>query len=286
MLNLTDKTIHIARTTAAHWCNAARRATAAAFMLRGAEEQALRDDGIAVLPNFLPDDEFRKVRDEAHRATALVESQIPFRQRREQGFGAQEPNAWGFDRYDGGTLNRFIDIDPASMPVIQTFAGNKRIRRMCRVGLGTRRPPRRSLIYLTVHGDEDDNHDIQKDMHRDSFYRKIKYWYFLDPVTENDGPFVYVPGSHKLTKQRAQWEAEQAQARGIPGLLLDQSFRISPPDLSGIGLPQPQSIPVAENTLVIADTFGFHRRGDAKPGSRRLAIYAQKRPWPFAPVGI
>lgn len=286
MMKLTDTQIHLARIAVADWCNRSRKAVALAFMLDREEERALRDDGIAVIPNFLSDGEFRKLRDEAYRAVELVEANVPIRQRSQPGFGPQEPHAWGFDRYDGGTLNRFIDIQPATMPYAHALGSNSRIARLCRVGLGMPRPPRRAMIYLTVNGDEDLNHDIQKDLHRDSYCRKMKYWYFLDPVTRDDGPFVYVPGSHKLTKQRLEWECEQARKRGIPGLFRDSAFRISPSVLATIGLPAPQARPVAENTLVIADTFGLHRRGDASPGSRRLAIYGQKRPWPFALVGI
>jgi Phytanoyl-CoA dioxygenase (PhyH) len=277
--------IHLARTAVANWCNASRRAVALAFMLRRDEERALAEEGIAVIPDFLPADEFRKVADEARRAMAMAEESVPVRQRSEPGFGAQELHAWGFDRYDGGTLNRFVDIDPATMPATRAMANDARIARLCRVGLGMSRPPRRGMIYLTVHGNEASNHDIQKDLHRDSFSRKMKYWYFLEPVGTDDGPFVYAPGSHRLTAARLAWEREQAQRHGVPGLLVDGAYRISAAQLAGLGLPPPRAIEVAANTLVIADTFGFHRRGDARPGSRRLAIYGQKKPWPFTPVG-
>ena len=255
-------------------------------MLARAEEAALRQDGIAVVPDFLPEDEFAKVRTEARRAADEVAANIPVRQRKQKGFGGQEANAWGFDRYDGGTLNRFIDIDTASMPAIHAFSRNSRLARLCRAGLGMLRPPRRSMIYQTIHGDEKTNHDLQKDLHRDSCFQKMKYWYFLDPVGEDDGPFVYVPGSHRLTKQRRDWEAAQTRQQCATGHLLDRSYRISPKELAGLGLPCPQAMTVAANTLVIADTFGFHRRGDAKPGTSRLAIYGQKKPWPFAPIGV
>ena len=143
-----------------------------------------------------------------------------------------------------------------------------------------------SMIYLTVHGQEDATHDIQKDLHRDSYHRKMKYWYYLEPVAPDDGPFVYVPGSHKLTAERLEWERQQAREHGIPGLWADGAYRMASCDLKSMNLPEPQAVPVPANTLVIADTFGFHRRGDAKTGARRLAIYGQKKPMPFTPIGI
>jgi hypothetical protein len=286
MLRLTDSQIHAARIVAANWCNASRQILAASPFLRRDEEQALRDHGIAVVSDFLPRHAFEKIRSEATEAMVKAEQETPVRERKERGFGAQEKHPWGFDRYDGGTLNRFVDIDPEIMPSINEFSRHIGISRLCRVGLGMTSPPRRPKIYLTVHGNEKSNHDIQKDFHRDSCFRKIKYWYFLDPVEEDCGPFNYVRGSHKLTPRRLEWERRQAQKRGIKSLMADPSFRVTAAELASMDLPQPQAIPVPENTLVLADTFGFHRRGDAKTDTRRLAIYGQKKPWPFAPVGI
>jgi hypothetical protein len=41
---------------------------------------------------------------------------------------------------------------------------------------------------------------------------------------------------------------------------------------------------VKANTLVIANTHGFHRRGEAPAGSSRLEIYASSRTNPFLPL--
>ena len=51
-----------------------------------------------------------------------------------------------------------------------------------------------------------------------------------------------------------------------------------------LGLPQPVSLSCPANTLVLADVFGFHRRGAALPGRQRLALYGWNRPYPFLPV--
>ena len=63
------------------------------------------------------------------------------------------------------------------------------------------------------------------------------------------------------------------------------SFRIEENKLAALGLPPPASFEVAANTLVVADTMGFHRRGAAQAGSRRLAVYGNRRPWPFGLIG-
>jgi hypothetical protein len=285
-VSLSETHFHVARATAADWLNSARRATSLGFSLRGKAEQSLRDAGFAVVENFLTDNEFAAVRQEAHEAVEMTERAVPIGERIETGFGKQQPHDWGFDRYDGGTLNRFIDIDAARMPAINRFAHNEQVKRLCRAAIGTQLAPRRTMIYLTVNGNEERNHDLQKDMHRDSCFRKVKFWYFIDEVAPDDGPFVYVPGSHRMTRQRMDWEHEMARKNVRPGGFRDTSFRIRDDELPALGLGEPTPLPVAGNTLVIADTFGFHRRGDAKPGSRRLSLYAQKKPWPFTPVGF
>ena len=82
-----------------------------------------------------------------------------------------------------------------------------------------------------------------------------------------------------------RWEQSTAEAairhRRQPDV--SGSFRIRPEALAGLGLPQPVSLSCPANTLVLADVFGFHRRGAAQPGRQRLALYGWNRPYPFLP---
>jgi len=55
-------------------------------------------------------------------------------------------------------------------------------------------------------------------------------------------------------------------------------------ELAGMGMPAPASFKVPANTLVIADTHGFHRRGAASEKSSRLEIWAYSRTNPFNPL--
>ena len=146
--------------------------------------------------------------------------------------------------------------------------------------------PRKLDIYLTVHGEESRTPDLQKDLHRDTFFRALKFWLFLRPVTADDGPFEIVPGSHRLTPERLRWEQTTANAAIRHQLQPDVSgsFRIRENELEALGLPAPVSLPCQANTLVLADVFAFHRRGAALPGRQRLALYGWNRPYPFLPL--
>ena len=202
------------------------------------------------------------------------------------GFQPKQPFPGGFDRHDGGTLNRFVHIDPGELPRAAALGRDPRLNTWSRQVIGVPMDPRRLDVYLTVHGEESRTPDLQKELHRDTFFRALKYWYFLRPVTPEDGPFEYVPGSHRLDPVRLRWEQSTAEAairhRRQPDV--SGSFRIRPEALVDLGLPQPVSLSCPANTLLLADVFGFHRRGAALPGRQRLALYGWNRPYPFLPV--
>src|SRR5258708_24563312 len=61
------------------------------------------------------------------------------------------------------------------------------------------------------------------------------------------------------------------------------SFRIEPEELPALGLPEPRVFAVPANTLVVADTFGFHARGPSAGRSLRVEIWAYGRRSPFVP---
>src|SRR5262249_11016480 len=106
---------------------------------------------------------------------------------------------------------------------------------------------------------------------------------FLTDVAEDAGPFTYVPGSHRLTDRRLEWERRMSlSARHSPNAEDRQgSFRIDPVELASLGLPQPRVFAVPANTLIAADTFVFHARGSSARPSMRVEIWAYGRRSPF-----
>jgi hypothetical protein len=61
------------------------------------------------------------------------------------------------------------------------------------------------------------------------------------------------------------------------------SFRASGADLRAMGYAEPESLAVRRNTLVIANTVGFHCRGSAVGAVSRLELWAFSRRNPFIP---
>ena len=184
------------------------------------------------LENFLPQPEFEALRDEVEAVVGRASRLHPVRDNTRPGFRPKQPFAGGFDRFDGGTLNRFLHIDPEQMPRAAAFSHDQRLSAGSRQVIGLPMNPRKLDIYLTVHGEETRTPDLQKVLHRDTFFRALKFWFFLRPVQRQDGPFEYVPGSHRLDPYRLRWEQSTATAaaeqRRQPDVSGSSEFRKSP----------------------------------------------------------
>ncbi|MEO1104118.1 MAG: phytanoyl-CoA dioxygenase, partial [Pseudomonadota bacterium] len=127
--------------------------------------------------------------------------------------------------------------------------------------------------------------DPQANLHSDTFHPTAKFWLFLHDVSGDDGPFSYAPGSHILTPERLAWEHEQALVAAGQG---DRhhaagSFRLPEADLPTLGYGTVQTFPVKANTLVVADTYGFHRRTPSRRPTIRTSLYGVLRRNPFIP---
>jgi hypothetical protein len=136
---------------------------------------------------------------------------------------------------------------------------------------------------LTQVGDAPD--DPQTALHMDAFHPSMKAWLFMDAVEADQGPFTYVPGSHRATAARLAWEKHQSLSLGLGDNSLSArgSMRIRPQELAALGLPQARPMVVPGNTLVVGDTSGFHARGRSLKASVRVEIWAYARRNPFLP---
>lgn len=269
--------LHIFRIRLADFFLALRRLQVSGFS-RAEEFKQFKKDGVLVLENFLSDDEFLSLVNEIKNSMNTIDNTTPIQNYGDEGFGGKHNFEWGFDRYDGDTLNRFYNIESQHTQT-QAFLNNKRLKKLTSLLSGTYHDKNKYYIYKLFHGAEDKNADSQKSIHRDTFHSAIKLWYFLDDVTDDHGPFHYAPGTHKMSKTRLAWEKErsiQASNDNKGG-----AFRISLEELSKQDGAELKSYPVKKNTLVIADIRGFHCRGLALESQVRLSIYANIRPSPY-----
>ncbi|MGH7046665.1 MAG: phytanoyl-CoA dioxygenase family protein [Stellaceae bacterium] len=127
--------------------------------------------------------------------------------------------------------------------------------------------------------------DPQTRLHADTFHPTVKAWFFLTDVDENEGPFIYVRGSHRPTRRRLAWERQMSRtAADSPDFQSSRgSLRVPAAMLGRLGFGEPEVFAVPANTLVVADTMGFHARGVSARPSARVEIWAYGRRNPFLP---
>lgn len=259
---LNARGLHAARVKLSHRAAASRRMRLA-DLIDPADRAAFDRDGFVEKRGFLPADRFARLRDATlgyvGRAREMVQ---------------------------GDAITRRIAIDPAALAEIsgmRDLIREARWRGLTRYVASFDSEP---LIYIQTilplrHQAPP---DPQTHFHADTFHPTMKAWLYLTDVAEEDGPLAYVPGSHRLTPRRIAWEREMSLiAAGSDRLSSRGSFRVSEAALPGLGLPPPQRFAVPANTLVVADTFGFHARVQAARPSTRIEIWAYGRRSPFLP---
>lgn len=276
--------LHVGRIVATDAALALRRARLVRHARTDAERVFVRD-GVVAIPDFFDATTFERVRSETRRVVTEVAARVPRPTTSdERGFGSKRSFPGGFDRFDGNTLNRFHALTDDRTPATLEALRSRSLSELTGFATGFELDPRRFEIYETVSGDDASNPDIQRETHRDTIHSTVKVWIFLEDVSLEDGPFEYVVGSHAMNPRRLRWEHRRALAACEPDADRDGSFRASPDELRSLALPDPTPLAVRANTLVLADVRGFHRRGRARAGAERLALYASLRAEPFRPI--
>jgi hypothetical protein len=256
--------LHVARRKVAAPLGRYRR-NRLAHLVSEDDRQALARDGFIIKQNFLDDETFKVLKAE------IQGLNVPAR-----------------EAVIGDTLTRLIPLDGRllpRLPVTKAVLEGKAYRGLLSYVGSFRRQPH--LYIQTVFSKvlEDAPPDIQSFYHSDTFHPTVKSWLFLDDVSADSTPFTYVPGSHIANRRRMAWERRTSinAAQGDDRLTAEGSFRITEAEIRRLGYGAPVALPVAANTLVVADTSGFHARGTAAGKTTRLSIWAYSRSNPFLP---
>jgi hypothetical protein len=256
--------LHAARVALSHAAVRARRAQLAWLVPRELRRRFSRD-GFVAIEGFLAPELFTQVREEARRYSGEVRECI-----------------------QGDTLTHRVLLDAQTrrhMPATAQAVDDPRLRRLIAWAAGTLMPP---LLYVqqVLNAVREAPKDPQKNLHSDAFHPSVKAWLFLEDVPADRGPFCYVPGSHRLSLARLRWE----HARSLDATQTRDSYsargslRLTEEDRLELGYPPRRALAVEANTLVVADTHGFHARGPSDKPSSRLELWAYSRPTPFMPV--
>lgn len=187
----------------------------------------------------------------------------------------------------GPAVTRRIGLDDAQLAVMPTtgaFVKDEGVRGLIRYVASCGGEPT-FAVQSILSAASPSERDPQTLFHSDTFHPTAKAWLFLSDVGAADGPFAYVPGSHRLTGQRLAWEREQSLAArdSADAMHAEGSFRIDETGLAALELSPPLRFAVPANTLIVADTSGFHARTPSPRPTCRVEIYATLRRTPFIP---
>jgi hypothetical protein len=260
---LNERGLHVGRMQfAARMADSRRRRLAS--LVDAADAAAFARDGYIEKPNFLPDGVFRAIRDE------VINRPAPAR-----------------DMAQGDTVTRRAAIDRRMLrdrPALRALVESPEWLALVRyVGASALEPL--NYVQTIFSHVRPGKPDPQTNLHADTFHSTVKAWLFLTDVEPDGGPLTYVPGSHLLTRRRLAWErrasiaashhADYQHSRGSP--------RITVAELRRLGYREPHAFAVPANTLVVADTLGFHARGFSARPTTRVEIWAYGRRNPFLP---
>lgn len=187
----------------------------------------------------------------------------------------------------GDAITRRMAVDAAmfdAIPALRELLDRADIKALFHYVASYRITPLHYIqtIVSKVGGNEP---DPQETLHADSFHSSLKAWLFFNPVNADEGPFTYVPGSHRLTPERLAWERARSVAdpRAVDRLSARGSPRIAESQLESLRLPSSRGLAVPANTLVVADTVGFHCRGTSRRPGERVELWSYARRNPYLP---
>lgn len=222
----------------------------------------LARDGIVIWPDFLAPDQLTRVREEFDRLTA---------RREHTSVEPSGPNVAEF--------TRIREFAPHEFPEIRAFYAEPRLQA---IASAAERRPVPEVLHAGVaerltQGTGRQGDDPQGSPHSDTYFSSHKLWFYVDPVTRVDGPLTFVKGSHRLTWRRlvaAYRTSREHATRTGP------SLRVGVDEAASLAMRETVVICPA-NTLVVANTCGYHRRLQGEPGRVRRALHITLRADPF-----
>jgi len=229
--------------------------------IRGKVQDLCRD-GIVVWPNFLSQQDFSRLQEEV--LTVAAKSRDRF-----------ETFSHGPNTYQTAQLRLF---NRQVLPATYGFYDDPRLNAMLQAA--EKRPVAgypdsgRKLEILTQ-GPLDGSVDPETCLHSDIFFSTHKAWLYLTDVEPEHGPLVYVKGSHRVTLKQLRYIYHESCHEN------HGSRRVTPAELEDLGLKE-SVMTCPKNTLVLANTCGYHCRRRGQPGSRRVSIHTSLRDNPFA----
>ena len=211
----------------------------------------LRENGFILIPNFLSQKVFDQVKDEFFNTTDI---------------GSYAPIKDGDTRVERYT---FSPDKWKTLPAVNKLLSDNLLVRTLE-GAELKNIEIGDIWFDTIYYDDSQKvASSQSQLHSDTFFNTHKVWFFIEPVKLENGPLCFVPGTNRLSLKRLMFDYNKSIHFEK---LTDYSFRVEPKEKTFLGCIE-KALTCPENTLVIANTRGFHCRGDATAGRTRKQIH-------------
>ncbi len=197
-------------------------------------------EGVAIVPNYWTADECAAGRAEIDRLIA------------------DYPNA--VRRFSGGADKRMFGVEMVS-EVLARFHNDPFL-----IGVGEAHGGLELYNFATLGARIDaigDNNGSGDGWHRDGFGFQYKSIIYLSDVDDDNGPYEYIPGSHK------HWRAVMHTALGGLPPAPQSRFEAAEVDRLARRLLTPaRRHPARQGTLILTNTAGIHRGAPLRAGTR------------------
>ncbi|MEO8211228.1 MAG: hypothetical protein ABI840_11775 [bacterium] len=233
--------------------------------------ETLERDGILVIPNFFPPDQFSEIRAEFDKTYAdwnpLDSDPSDFTKRQKD-----------FPEYFQTIAEK--RTFPKTQAFTNYFVNNKLIQEITSsvVHRETRLIPHSNFEFLQRKSLDKNNvgelHTAGLP-HADVSYPTIKVFLYMNDIDESNAAYIYAKKSHKLTLKRLLFEYNVSVRYSKTKKESDTS--VTDKDIIELGY-HPKSICGKANTLIISNNMGFHNRGDFKTLQPRQIAMLDFRP--------
>ena len=215
---LNRKGLHLWRVRTADSLARARR-NRLTHLIPDNQINEFEEQGFIRIDNVLPDDHFARLSEE------IETTPFPAREMKQ-----------------GNAVTRFITLSPEilqKVPALAEAVRSDAFQNTVRyIGASNTDPLVTLHTVLTDPGKG--KPDPQTLFHSDTFHPTAKAWLFLRDVEEADGPFSFVPGSHRMTEGRLEWEYAQSvtATENRNPHHSGGSFRATKTELAAMGYPE------------------------------------------------
>ncbi|MBV6478521.1 MAG: hypothetical protein HGGPFJEG_01276 [Ignavibacteria bacterium] len=212
----------------------------------------LEKDGIVVIPDFFPKEQFDAIKKEFDE---LYAGWSPF-DFNEKDFSKRQND---FPEYFKTIAEKIVT--PETPAFTEYFLKNPFINELATsvVHRKSRITPYHHFWFLQRRNLDGENVGYLHTAaypHADVFYPTIKVFLYLNDVDESNAAYIYAKGSHKLSIKRLWFEYKLSIKYSRT-----KDDRVTDEELAKIGF-YPESICGKANTLFISNNMGYHNRGD------------------------